>query len=78
MIDAGIYPWDVVIVDKAKSPKEDDIVIANIDHAYTLKYLKYWADKKPYLQAANANYMNIYPKEELSIFWVVVSLIRKY
>ncbi len=78
MINAGISPWDIVVVDKAKIPKQDDIVIANIDHNYTLKYFKKDAQWRVYLKAANDNYMNIYPEEELNIFWVVVSLIRKY
>jgi len=78
MINAGIYPWDVVVVDKARPARPDDVVIANIDHAYTLKYFKKDMHGKVYLEAANENYMNIYPTQELSIFWVVVSLIRKY
>ncbi len=78
MIDAGIFPGDIAVVDKARTPKQWDVIIANIDYQYTIKYLRRDATGKNYLQAANNNYMNIYPKEELQIFGVVVSIIRKY
>jgi len=75
---AGIFPWDIAVVDKARVPREWDIIIANIDYQYTIKYLRKDARGRDYLEAANDNYMNIYPKEELQVFWVVVSIIRKY
>jgi len=46
MIEAGINTGDIVIVDKGMSAKVDDIVIAEIDKEYTLKYLK--KDKQGY------------------------------
>lgn len=78
MIDAGIYPGDIAVVDKARTPKQGDIIIANIDYQYTIKYLQKDQLGRDYLEAANDNYMNIYPKQELQIFGVVVSIIRKY
>lgn len=78
MIDAGIFPGDIAVVDKARTPKEWDVIIANIDYQYTIKYLRKDAQGRDYLQAANDNYMNIYPSEELQVFGVVVSIIRKY
>lgn len=78
MIDAGIYPWDIVVVDKWARLKKHDIVIAKIDSQYTLKY--YEKDNKwdVFLSPANSSMSDIYPTEELEIFWVVKSLIRKY
>lgn len=78
MIEAGIFPWDIAVVDKARTPKQGDVIIANIDYQYTIKYLQKDAAWRDYLEAANDNYMNIYPKQELQIFGVVVSIIRKY
>jgi len=78
MIWAGIFPGDIAVVDKARTPREGDIIIANIDYQYTIKYLRKDAHGRDYLEAANDNYMNMYPKEQLQIFWVLVSLIRKY
>jgi len=77
MIDAGIQPKDLVIVDRALTPKNNDIVLAKIDNDWTLKYL-YKKGQRVYLQAANENYPNLVPTEELEIAGVIVSSIRKY
>ncbi len=77
MIEAGIQPKDLVIVDRGLTPKNNDIVLAKIDNDWTLKYL-YKKGQQIYLQAANENYPNLIPKQELEIAGVVVSSIRKY
>ncbi|MBF0553259.1 MAG: hypothetical protein HQK96_01735 [Nitrospirae bacterium] len=40
MSEAGILPGDMVIVDKGETPKSGDIVIAEVDGEWTMKYLK--------------------------------------
>ena len=40
MRDAGILPDDLVIVDRGLNPKNGDIVIAEVDGEWTMKYLK--------------------------------------
>src|ERR1700693_3413162 len=40
MTGAGILPGDMVIVDKGQTPKSGDIVIAEVDGAWTMKYLR--------------------------------------
>jgi hypothetical protein len=40
MIEAGIHTGDIVIVDKGMNAKVDDIVVAEVDREFTLKYLK--------------------------------------
>lgn len=77
MIEAGINTGDIVIVDKGKHAKVDDIVVAEVDQEYTLKYLKK-DSKGNYLHAANPKYPDFYPREELKIFGVVIGVIRKY
>ncbi len=76
MIDAGIHPWDGVIVQKWSKVDEWDIVVAVVDTEYTLKYYHTEAGK-PYLAPANTKYDNIYPTESLEIFGVVVWVFRK-
>lgn len=77
MIDAGIFEGDVVVVDRKKTPKLNDIVVGILDGEFTLKRLK--RDKgKYYLQAENANYPDMYAMEELQVGGVVVGAIRKY
>jgi repressor LexA len=77
MIDAGILPKDMVLVEKGRLAKSGDIVIAEVDGDWTMKYLRK-TNGKTYLQAANANYPDIYPEKTLNIAGVVISTCRKY
>jgi SOS regulatory protein LexA len=77
MIDAGIHQDDLVLIQKNLQPKDGDIVIAQVDGEWTLKYFKQKANKA-YLQAANQKYPFIIPRQELSIAGVVIANIRKY
>lgn len=77
MIDAGINEGDMVLVERGLEPKTGDIVIAEVDGAFTMKYYRKKAGRV-YLEAANKNYRHIYPKEELRIAAIVKAVIRKY
>lgn len=77
MIEAGINPDDIVVIEKEKEFKEGDVVVAQIDGEFTLKYFKK-LNGKPCLVPANKKYSVLYPESELSIFGTVVSVIRKY
>ncbi len=76
MIDAGLQPDDMVILEKTSDYKPGDIVVALIEDGYTIKYLRK-KNGKFYLEAANEKYPPIYP-EEGQIIGVVVSTFRKY
>ena len=77
MIEAGILPGDLVIVERGVSPKTGDIVLAQIDREWTLKY--YQKDgKKISLVPANPKYPTLHAKEELVIAGVVAGSVRKY
>jgi len=77
MIDAGIMPDDLVIVDRGRQPRHGDIVIAEVDGAWTMKYYEK-RGAKVLLRAANKKYPPIEPKAELVIGGVVVANVRKY
>ena len=77
MIDAGICPGDHVIVEKGKRAREGDIVVAYIDNEWTLKYFQK-KDGKVCLVAANKKYPVFYPKNNMTIEGIVISVIRKY
>src|SRR5512139_962774 len=77
MIDAGIRPGDMVLVERNCNPKEGDIVIAEVDNEWTMKYLKK-QNGKMVLEPANKKYKTIIPGEELKIAAVVIAVIRKY
>ncbi len=80
--DSMIWAWimrnDLVLVDTSINPKIWDIVIAIFDWVYTIKYLCTDKSWKTFLRSANKDYPDAYPKDSLSIFWVVVAVIRKY
>lgn len=77
MSDAGILPGDMVIVDKSRTPKSGDIVIAEVDGQWTMKYLKKRGDSAV-LIPANSRYQPIKPKNELRIAGIVTAVVRKY
>ena len=72
-------------MERCGSAKEGEIVIAEVDDGWTMKYLRKSLDgardKKGgefYLEAANEKYKPIYPKSALKISAVVKAVIRKY
>jgi SOS regulatory protein LexA len=77
MSGAGILPGDMVIVDKGQRPKNGDIVIAEVDGQWTMKYLRKRGEKIT-LISANSRYQPIKPKTELRIAGVVTAVVRKY
>lgn len=77
MIEAGIHPGDLVLIQKNLTPKHGDIVIACVDNEWTLKYFEKHKGKVM-LRAANKKYPLIEPKQELIIAGVVIADVRKY
>ena len=77
MIDAHIAKGDMVLVEKCNNAKDGDIVIAEVDGEFTMKYLKK-SGNKIWLEPANKNYKPIYPEHSLNINAVVKAVIRKY
>lgn len=77
MQDAGILPGDMVIVDRGQIPKSGDIVIAEVDGAWTMKYFKKRGEMVVLLPA-NPKYKPITPKNELKVAGVVTSVVRRY
>lgn len=76
MIDLGIFEGDKVIVKKTNIARDGEIVIAYIDDGYTLKTYRN-RQGKVWLEPANSNYPNLYPKEKLIIFGVAQGIVRK-
>lgn len=77
MIDLGIFEGDKVVVKKTNTAKNGDIVVAFIDDGYTLKTYRN-KNGKVWLEPANSNYPNLYPKEQLIIFGVAQGIVRKF
>jgi len=75
MIDAGINNSDVMVVDRALTPKNNDIILAVINSEFTVKRIKKNEDDL-YLMPANENYNPIKITEEMNFqVWGVVTFI---
>jgi len=77
MIGEGIKEGDLVIVEKGREPRNGDIVIAEVDGEWTMKYFRKQG-KQVVLEAANPKYPIIKPKTELKVGGIVTAVIRKY
>lgn len=78
MKDAGILEGDLVLVERGRTPRRGDIVLALVDNEYTLKYLD-TENGKPVLVPANKAFKKIYPNpNKLKIEAVLKAVIRKY
>ena len=77
MIDAHIEKGDMVLVEKANTAKDMQIVIAEVDGEFTMKYFRKEGNKV-WLEPANKNYKPIYPTQSLNVVAVLKAVIRKY
>ena len=77
MNGAGILEGDYVIVERTQDFSVGNIVIAEVSEDWTMKYLR-MKNNNYYLEAANDEYPDIYPENELKIHAVVRSSVRKY
>ncbi len=77
MRDTGIHHGDLVLVERTTDIKSGDIVVANVDGEWTIKFFRR-RGKQVYLEPANRNYKTIVPQEELKIDLVVRAVIRQY
>ena len=77
MVDAGIHESDLVLVERGRAPKDGDIVVAQVDGEWTMKYYEKRGSTVR-LIAANKKYAPIVPRRELVVGGVVTAVIRKY
>ena len=77
MIEAGIMPGDMVVVDRSVTARSGDVVIALVDGKWTMKYLEL-EHGRCFLRAANSKYPPIVPQNEMVIHGVVLSVMRRY
>jgi repressor LexA len=77
MIEAGIQEGDLVIAERRVEPKPGDIVIAEVDGGWTMKYFRR-KGSVVFLEPANKAYKAIYPENDLKVAAVVKGVVRKY
>ncbi|MBF0434499.1 MAG: LexA family transcriptional regulator [Magnetococcales bacterium] len=77
MQGAGIHEGDWVVVERCSTAADGTLVVAEVDGEFTLKTLVHEGDSWT-LHPANPGYPILRPKQSLTIFGVVVGLIRQY
>src|SRR5436309_6145749 len=77
MIEAGILPGDMLLVERGAEARDGDIVIAQVDREWTMKYFRR-RGRQVFLEAANKDFKLFYLTEELKIAAVVRAVIGKY
>nr|WP_317198754.1 translesion error-prone DNA polymerase V autoproteolytic subunit [uncultured Psychrobacter sp.] len=76
MIDIGIYPNDILVVDRSLTASNKDIVIALVDDGFAAKQLI--LGETIILRSLNEDYTDIEVKGSLELFGVVASGIRRF
>jgi DNA polymerase V len=79
MTEAGIFDGDILVVNRALVPVHKDVVVAEVDGEFTVKYF-YKRNGNIKLQPANPTYPEITFKEgqSLRICGVVTSSIKRF
>jgi DNA polymerase V len=79
MKDAGIFDNDVVLVDRAITPRSGHVVIAVVDGEFVCKSLWQRAGRMK-LKAANPTFADIVPNEgqTVEVWGVVVAAIKQF
>lgn len=77
MTGHGIFDGDVLVVDRAVTPRKGMVVVAVVRGDFTCKQLDFEGDR-PVLRAGNPDYPDIHLRdgEELEIFGVVRHCVR--
>ena len=78
MMDAGILGGDYILVERTDDAKVGEIVVAELDGDWTLKYLRKDRKGQYYLQPANKAYSDMYPEGDLRVAARLIASVRKY
>ena len=78
MLDAGILEGDILIVDRSKTAKHGDIIVAELNTEFTVKRL-YNRDGKVILQAESQHHdsISVQADDDFNVFGVVTGVARQ-
>jgi len=76
--EANIASGDYLLIERTRNVHAGDIVVAEIDGDYVVRFLRKNGRGEQYLEAANETYPNLVPQESLHIEGKVIACIRKY
>jgi len=79
MLQAGILPGDILVVDRTLEPIDGSIVIAAVDGEFTVKHINFDGNSVR-LVAANPEYQPIMIEDgsELRLFGVITATIHQF
>ena len=79
MVEAGIFDGDILVVDRALTPRHNHIVVAVVDGDFTVKRLHSQGGRIR-LRAANPTFPDIVPRDgqELEVWGVVTASITQF
>lgn len=73
---AGILPGDYLLVDRSRTPRHGDVVVALVDGGFTAKRFVVRQDGTIVLGAANPAYRDVVWREGCEVWGVVSSVHR--
>lgn len=80
MIEAGIEEGDIVVVDRALTPRQDDVVVAYVNGEFTMKYLDLSGKDSGMVKLRSGNRdfpdFHITPDDQCAIWGVVSKVIK--
>lgn len=82
MVNAGIGEGDIVVIDRAVDPKQDDIVVAYLNGEFTMKYIDFSerAHNRIWLRPGNPDFpaIKVTCDEDFRVWGVVVKVIKSF
>ena len=76
MVGSGIYPGDLVIVDRSLKPRHGSVIVAVLDGELSIKILSIKSKNDIILKSANKNYEDVYVSEEMDfMIWGVCTYV---
>lgn len=77
MINAGIMPKDLVVLERGRKPINGDVVVIDLNGQSLMKIYENYAGQLKFV-AGNGKDKPLVPEENLKIYGVVTGVIRKY
>ena len=82
MVGAGISEGDIVVIDRAVDPEQDDIVVVFIDGEFTIKYIDFSEirNNRIWLRPANPDFkpIKVAASADFRVWGVVVKVIKNF
>lgn len=82
MINAGIAEGDIVVIDRAVDPEQDDIVVVYIDGEFTIKHIDFSELKRNriWLRPANPDFkpIKVSASADFRVWGVVIKVIKSF